>query len=456
MLRLHQLPLVLSCSILAGSAFADPSPFLVDPSPPPANQESDMLAKVTPAIVSVFPGRLAQTQESEGENPTSPMDRYFRPDEKKDEDKPSIEGVGSGVIVTTDGLIITNHHVVTLATGEAADSLIVELTDRRRFPAKLIGSDRLTDLALLKIDTTGLAYMPFADSAQVRVGDPVFAIGNPFRVGLTVTKGIVSALDRSGLNIGGANTFEGFIQTDAPINPGNSGGALADLEGRLVGINTAIYSQGGGNLGIGFSVPSNLAYAIANRLLRDGKINRGFFGVRSESVDQDIAEKAKLPKIAGALLAEVAEDSPAAKAGWKDGDVITEINGRSISDRGVFRLILSLAEPGEVVQCTGYHDGKAVQHAVTLGAANDEVSGTFEANGLSGVTLKKVEKGLEITEVSAESVAARKFKPGQIIVSLNDEPATGAPALEAAIRRGVNTFKLLADGSEITVILRLE
>ena len=418
-----------------------------------------MLAKVTPAIVSVFPGRLAKTKEEDPENPESPgspMDRYFRPDEKKEENEPSIEGVGSGVIVTTDGLIITNHHVVTLATGDAADSLIIELTDRRRFPAKLIGSDRLTDLALLKIETTGLAFLPLADSAQVRVGDPVFAIGNPFRVGLTVTRGIVSALDRSGLNIGGANTFEGFIQTDAPINPGNSGGALTDLQGRLVGINTAIYSSGGGNVGIGFSVPSNLAYAIANRLLKDGKINRGYFGARSESVDQDIATTAKLPAISGALLAEVVEGGPAAKAGWQDGDVITSINGKPVSDRGVFRLILSLAEAGEVVKCGGFHNGGAVEYSVTLGDETAEIAGSFGVNGLDGVKFKKAGKGLEITELNEGSAAARKFKTGQIIIKLNDEPTTGAPALEAAIRRGVNTFTVLADGNEITVILRLE
>jgi Do/DeqQ family serine protease len=417
-----------------------------------------MLAKVTPAIVSVFPGRLAKTLEKDEDSAESPMDRYFRPDEKKDEDKdkPVIQGVGSGVIVSADGLIITNHHVVTLESGNAADSITVELTDKRRFPAKLIGSDRLTDIALLRIDAKELPILPFADSARVRVGDPVFAVGNPFRVGLTVTRGIVSALDRSGLNVGGTNTFEGFIQTDAPINPGNSGGALADTLGRLVGINTAIYSQGGGNIGIGFSVPSNLARAIATRLLRDGKINRGFFGARSESVDQDIATKAKIPDISGVLLAEVEAGGPAEKAGWKSNDVITRVNGQPVSDRGVFRLILSLSAPGEVVTCGGFHEGRAVEHAVTLADESAGATGDFEITEIPGLRMKPVAQGLEVTGVAKTSPAVRKFKPGQIILTLNGEKVAGSPALESAIHKGVNTFTILADGGEITVILRIE
>lgn len=449
-------PLLAAAIIPTGLATAQTSPFTTDATPLPPSAETVMLGKVTPAIVSVFPGRLAKEADAEEAPPGSPMDRYFRPDEKKDKDKPSEEGVGSGVIVSADGLIITNHHVVTLSTGSAADAITIELTDKRRFPAKLIGSDRLTDIALLKIETTGLPILPFADSGNVRVGDPVFAVGNPFRVGLTVTRGIVSALDRSGLNVGGSNTFEGFIQTDAPINPGNSGGALTDTLGRLVGINTAIYSQSGGNVGIGFSVPSNLARAIATKLLKDGKITRGFFGARSETVDQDIAKAGGLTDISGALLAEVSPDGPAGKAGWKNGDIVTEINGLKVSDLGVFRMILSLASPGEVVNCTGYSEGKRVEHAVTLGDEKSGGAGEFEISSIPGLRLKPVEKGLEVITISATSPAVRKFKAGQIITKLNGEPVTGAPSLESAISKGVNTFTALADGSEITVILRLE
>lgn len=451
--RLHLLAIT---ALSTGLVCAEAIPFTTDATLVPPNVESDMLAKVTPAIVSVFPGRLAKTTESEEAAPGSPMDRYFRPDEEKEKDKPSIEGVGSGVIVSADGLIITNHHVVTLASGNAANSIIIELTDRRRFPAKLIGSDRLTDLALLRIEAKELPSLKFADSGKVRVGDPVFAVGNPFRVGLTVTRGIVSALDRSGLNIGGANTFEGFIQTDAPINPGNSGGALTDSLGRLVGINTAIYSQGGGNIGIGFSVPSNLALSIATRLLKDGKINRGFFGANADSVDQDIAEKAKLPAITGVKLTEVVDGGPAHKAGWKKDDVITAINGLPVSDRGVFRLVLSLIGPGEVAACSGFSDGKPTEFKVTLGDQTQGGAGDFEIQPIPGLRLKPVEKGLEVVSISKTSPAAAKFKPGQIILSLNGEKTSGAPALETAIRKGVNTFTVLSDEKEITVILRLE
>lgn len=449
--------LLVFAALASGVAIAAPIPFTIDSTPAPRSAESDMLEKVTPAIVSVFPGRLAKTAEGEeGSAPGSPMDRYFRPDEEKDKDKPSIEGVGSGVIVSADGLIITNHHVVTLASGNAAESLIIELTDRRRFPAKLIGSDRLTDLALLKIEAKQLPTLALADSGLLRVGDPVFAIGNPFRVGLTVTRGIVSALDRSGLNIGGANTFEGFIQTDAPINPGNSGGALTDSRGLLVGINTAIYSQGGGNVGIGFSVPSNLALEIATRLLQDGKITRGYFGAMSESVDQDIATASRLPSISGVRLGEVVEDGPAYKAGWRKGDIITTVKGKPVADRGVFRLVMSLAKPGEVVPCGGFQNGKAVTFSVTLGSESEGGAGEFEISPIPGLRLKPVANGLEIVTVSKSSPALGKLKPGQVVLTLNGDKMSGAPVLETAIRKGVNTFTVLSDGTEITVIIRLE
>jgi len=224
----------------------------------------------------------------------------------------------------------------------------------------------------------------------------------------------------------------------------------------LVGINTAIFSQGGGNIGIGFSVPSNLARAIAERLLRDGKVSRGFFGARAESVDQDIARSAQLPAITGARLADVADGGPADKAGWKTGDVITSINGQAVVDRGAFRLILSLAAPGETVHCVGFHDGKAVEHAVKLGTETEAGQGEFEIDAIPGLRLKAVEKGLEVVRTDAKSSVAKKLKAGQIITALNGEKTLSEPAFESAIRKGVNTLTVLADGSEITVILRLE
>lgn len=448
-------PLLATAALATIPLAAETPPFQVDPTPLPASEEAEMLARVTPAIVSVFPGRLARSAEGDADSPASPMDRYFRPDQN-DDGEPSVEGVGSGVIVSADGLIVTNHHVVTLRSGNTADAITIELTDKRRFPAKLVGSDRLTDLALLKIEAGGLPALSFADSTRLRVGDPVFAVGNPFRVGLTVTKGIVSALDRSGLNIGGSNSFEGFIQTDAPINPGNSGGALTDVRGRLVGINTAIFSQSGGNVGIGFSVPSNLVREIATRLLADGRITRGFFGARSESVDQARAETAGLPAIAGVHLAEVIEGGPAANAGWRAGDVITAIDGRPVADRGAFRLILSLAKPGETVTCSGYRDGNAVEFPVTLGGGESQAAGEFEIASIPGLRLKPADGGLAVVSIAADSPAARKLKPGQTILKMNGEPAGSAANFENAIRKGVNTLTVLAGGRETTVILRLE
>ncbi len=454
--RFFSLSLLLTALPAAGA-----SPFATDSTALPASPDAAMLARVTPAIVSIFTGQLAKPGAANEGAPGSPMDRYFRPDADKDEknkDRPDTERQGSGVIVSADGLILTNSHVVSLSTGNAGDSLTVELSDRRRFPAKLIGRDRSTDVALIKIDATALPTLTFADSDQVRVGDPVFAIGNPLGVGLTVTRGIVSALNRSERNVGGKNSFEGFIQTDAPINHGNSGGALTDTLGRFIGINSAIVSdsEGGGNLGIGFSIPSNLAKIIAERLLKDGKITRGYFGARSESVDSDIAKAAKLTRIAGVQLAEVTAGSPADKAGWKKDDIIVSVNGQPVLERGSFRLMLSLISPGEVAKCAGFHDGQPVAHDVTLSDEQSSGSGEFELTSIPGLRLKPVANGLEVVSVTEKSVANRKLKPGQVITALNKELTATAPALEAASHGGVNTFTVLAEGHEITVVLRLE
>lgn len=416
-----------------------------------------MLARVTPAIVSIFPGRLARTNEEGESTPSSPMDRFFRPEEDAGEE-PSIEGVGSGVIVSSDGLIITNHHVVTLPSGEPAEAITVELTDRRRFPAQLVGSDRLTDLALLRIESTGLPTLAFADSGKSRVGDTVFAVGNPFRVGLTVTKGIISALDRSGLNIGGSSSFEGFLQTDAPINPGNSGGALTDIRGRLVGINTAIFSQGGGNIGIGFAVPSNLARSIATRLFTEGKVTRGYFGARAESVDHASAQRLELPSISGVVVLEVPDGGPAASAGLKVDDVITRVNGKEVPDRGAFRLAISLLGPGEMAECSGFRQGKKWGPLVIElgGETAQSATGAFSLQNLPGITLQPADGGVKVLEVKDGSPLERKLQAGQMIVSANDHEVTGASSLEAALHRGVNTFRVIAGDRETTIVLRLE
>jgi S1-C subfamily serine protease len=267
-----------------------------------------LLARVTPAIVSVFPARLVKETEED-----DPLGRFFgRSKEESEKERERVRSLGSGVILAPDGWIVTNSHVVHLPSGKIADAISVELSDRRRFPAKVAGVDPATDLALLKIAGSGLPTLPIADSDSVKIGDLVFAVGNPFKVGITSTMGMVSALRRT-IGINGPGGFEDFIQTDAAINPGNSGGALVDASGRLVGINSAIYGGSGGNVGIGFAIPSNLMRAIVARLAEEGKIARGFFGLQTEELDTDGAAAAKLERIAGARVSGVMEGGPASK-----------------------------------------------------------------------------------------------------------------------------------------------
>ena len=238
---------------------------------------------------------------------------------------PEVEhGLGSGVIVTKDGYILTNNHVV-----DGAKEVKVTLQDGREFTAKVVGRDPKTDIAVVKIDADNLPVVPMADSSKVKVGDVVLAIGNPFGVGQTVTEGIVSAKDRGNMGI---EDYEDFIQTDAAINPGNSGGALVDIDGRLIGINTAILSRSGGSQGVGFAIPSDLARSVMESLVQYGHVTRGYLGVMIQNVTPDLAPEFNLKNAAGALVGEVVPNGPADKAGFKDGDVIVKFNGKKITD----------------------------------------------------------------------------------------------------------------------------
>ena len=296
----------------------------------PYRSFSPIVKKVAPGVVRVevtTKGRSMSLPEGFGPgedflrrffgqqfgNP-SPNGRQFQ--------TPKQHGLGSGVIVTKDGYIITNNHVV-----ENAEELKVALQDGREFSAKVVGTDAKADVAVIKIDAKDLPVVPMADSDKVEVGDIVLAVGNPFGVGQTVTTGIVSATGRGDLGI---EDYEDFIQTDAAINPGNSGGALVDVDGRLIGINTAIYSRSGGNQGIGFAIPSDLAHNVMQSLMKDGHVTRGYLGVRPQDVTPILAREFNLRDTTGALLGEVVERGPAAKAGLKEGDVVVEFNGKKI------------------------------------------------------------------------------------------------------------------------------
>ncbi|HEY8879650.1 MAG TPA: trypsin-like peptidase domain-containing protein, partial [Roseateles sp.] len=268
-------------------------------------------------------------------------------------------GLGSGVIISADGVLLTNNHVV-----EGAADIEVQLSDGRQAQARLIGTDPETDLAVLKIELTGLPVIPLGEAANLQVGDAVLAIGNPFNVGQTVTSGIVSALGRSQLGI---NTFENFIQTDAAINPGNSGGALVDGDGRLVGINTAIFSRNGGSLGIGFAVPVDVARQVASSLLQDGVVTRGWIGVQTRELTPEFAEALKLGDAKGVLIDGVVNNAPAAKAGIKPGDLLTRVGTHAVATPAELLANVAALKPKTQVEVSVQRAGKAISFQLAVG-----------------------------------------------------------------------------------------
>jgi Do/DeqQ family serine protease len=289
----------------------------------------------SPTVVSINTSKVAET----GQAGTDPWFRFFFGDQGQSQPQ---AGLGSGVIVSPAGYILTNNHVI-----EEADEIEVLLNDGRQSAAQVIGTDPETDLAILKIDLQDLPVVTLGDSDQLSIGDPVLAIGNPFGVGQTVTSGIVSALGRTQLGI---NTFENFIQTDAAINPGNSGGALVDIGGRLMGINTAIYSRSGGSMGIGFAIPTSTARSVLEAIVRDGQVTRGWIGVEPQDLTQELAESFGLEAGSGVIITGVLQKGPAAKAGIKPGDVITAVAGRKVSNVAQLLSAVAALKPGEAAQ----------------------------------------------------------------------------------------------------------
>ncbi|MBS1833533.1 MAG: trypsin-like peptidase domain-containing protein, partial [Acidobacteria bacterium] len=306
----------------------------------PAAGYADLVEKTLPGVVRVVTTRMAAPA-------SGPVSIGFQPSSTSNAGRARVSGEGSGVVFSADGYIVTNQHVI-----DGAVRTRVQLHDGREFDAKIVAADAPIDLAVLKIDASGLTPLPFADSAKVRVGEAVLAIGNPFGVGTTVTQGIVSAMSPSKLGIAGD---EDYIQTDAAVNPGNSGGALINTSGELVGINTAILSTSGGSNGIGFALPSNVAKAVATELVRDGKVQRGYLGVGLQQITPDLTEA--LGEENGALIANVASNSPAAKAGLQKGDVVAGMNGRTVRDFHRLRLFIAEAKPGAAVQLLIRRDG---------------------------------------------------------------------------------------------------
>ena len=339
-----------------------------------------------------------------------------------------------------DGYILTNNHVI-----DGADEIIVTLgNEKHEYKAKKIGNDPATDIAILKIEATNLPAITFTDSDKTHVGDLCIAVGNPFGLTQSVTLGIVSALGRGGRGI---SDYENFIQTDASINPGNSGGALVDVEGRLIGINTAIFSMSGGNQGIGFAVPANLARSVMESLLKTGKVSRGFLGVALQPLSEELASQFKIKGTNGALISEVTELSPAQKAGLKSGDVVVEVAGKKVEGPRELQLLVASLTPGAKVDVKAIRDGKDQNFTVELterpsarGVAQQEPAKSPDPDVLDGVTVADLDpevrkrfaipeesKGVVISEISPDSPSAEAgLKVGDVVHEANREPITSS------------------------------
>jgi serine protease Do len=347
-------------------------------------------------------------------------------------------GVGSGVIVTKDGYILTNNHVV-----DGATVVKVTLTDGREFTAKVIGRDPKTDVAVVKIDADNLPVVPMADSGNVKVGDVVLAVGNPFGVGQTVTQGIISAKDRGDMGI---EDYEDFIQTDAAINPGNSGGALVDIDGRLVGINTAILSHSGGSQGVGFAIPSDLAHNVMESLIENGHVTRGYLGVMIQNLTPELAREFNIKTPAGALIGDV-PDGPAKQAGFMDGDVVVKFGDQKITGSQQLQLAVADTKPGVKVpvEIVRNGDSKVLEATIKqlpgtgpgseVGSENGSDTGTLNGVGVGDLDAQVREQfhipanvqGAVVTQVDPGSAAAEAgLKPGDVIETINRQPVKNA------------------------------
>ena len=354
-------------------------------------------------------------------------------------------GAGSGVIVDADnGYILTNHHVV----GEA-DEIQVGLIDGRTLDAEIVGSDAATDIALIKVEGDNLTDMPIGDSDTVRVGDFVIAIGNPYGLTHTVTSGIVSALGRTGINREG---YEDFIQTDASINPGNSGGALVNMSGELIGINSMIFSRSGGNIGIGFAVPTEIASSIMGQIIDFGEIRRGLLGVNIQDIDSEAARTLNIETEGGALVSRVFPDSAAEKAGLEVGDVIIGINDKTIKSATELRNTVGLLRSGDNVSIRYIRDNKKQTTSAVLGSAAEQMlSGADIHPGLAGASFSPAstssESGVEVTAVEEGSPAAQRgLRPGDVITAVNRVLVRDLNDLQEIARNNRILFLLIQRG----------
>ena len=400
---------------------------------------ADVAKRVSASVVKITVETKSHESREMGNMPDDPILRQFFGN-RRFRSEP-MEGIGSGVIISADGYIVTNNHVV-----EHADELTVSLNDGRELPAKVVGRDPQTDVAVVKVQATGLPAITFAPSEKVEVGDRVLAVGNPFGIGETVTSGIVSA---KGRNAGIGITYEDFIQTDAAINPVNSGGALVDIDGRLVGMNTAILSRSGGFQGVGLAVPSDLVSYIADSLVEHGKVVRGFLGVGVQNLTPSLAESFGINSHQGAIVTDVQADGPAAKAGIVSGDVVTAINGKPIDSSSRLSLLVSETAPGTALAINLLHDGKPESVTATTITRpvdpqnmqdGDTQPATDDSGVLNGVAVDDLDpqardqmeipgnvRGALVTQVDEDSASARAgLKAGDVILEIDHKPVKNA------------------------------
>jgi serine protease Do len=427
----------------------------VNRSASPVTSYAPVIKKAAPSVVNIYSSRTVRQQSSLRDDP---MFRQFFGDQIPDDGRGRTQkelGFGSGVIVAPDGYILTANHVV----ADMDEIKVAIANDKKEYTAKIVGTDPATDVAVLKIDAKDLPAITLADSDQLEVGDVVLAIGNPFGIArqagqtASVTMGIVSATGRGGLGINGANGYENFIQTDAAINEGNSGGALVDAEGRLIGINTAILSPSGGNDGIGFAVPIDMARSVMERLISGGKVTRGYLGVSPQDVTPELAEGFNLPDENGALVGGVMENTPAEKAGIKSGDVIVEVAGKKISNANDLRLLVSQMAPGTKADVKLIRSGHEKNIAVIVAelpqpaqsqddqkiSASDNQTVADALDGVKVVDLDRrwrmrlnIPAGLQgtlVSEVAQDSNADNAgLARGDVIIEVNRQPVQNAAA----------------------------
>ncbi|MCX7994512.1 MAG: DegQ family serine endoprotease [candidate division WOR-3 bacterium] len=416
--------------VLSNKTEASPStsginPILTEQGESPFTRVAEM---VSPAVVNISAERVVKTGFEDFKwDFRGPFEDFFReffknfpPSESK------TKTLGSGFIISEDGYVVTNHHVI-----KNASNIIIRLTNKKEYKGdavKIIGSDSRTDVALLKIETKEkLPYLKLGDSDKIKVGDWVMAVGNPFNLEGTVTVGVISAKGRHHIPLSEGPDLQNFLQTDAAINPGNSGGPLINLQGEVIGINTAITSTSGGNIGIGFAIPINLARSVIEELKTKGKVTRGYLGVYLEDLTNEIKEALNLSSLDGVLINEVIPNSPADDAGIKEGDVIIEYEGKKVTDVQSFRLMVASTTPGKTVKLKLIRNGKELELKVKIGEMKEEVAGVTEEK-------QKTELGLQVVDIDSPEAKGYNIsaKKGVVVTAVE----SNSPSSDAGIQPG--------------------